>query len=365
MNFNRDPRRLKFDVGNIGHGQRIGDVAPQPQVMQNWGVPCRLQEPLYSAPVPPPYRFMSEPEFLSAGDAEQLAARLERHPGYRVLRRLPERRSYAEPDGRPLARGAVVDTETTGLSLEVDAIIEFAMVVFEYDRETGQVYRILDIFDQLEDPGIPIPPASTAVHGITDDMVAGKRIDDERVAALLEGVDLVIAHNAQFDRPFLENRLPLFCGLCWACSLQQVAWADESMASAKLEYLAYKLGFFYDAHRAQTDCLALLELLQTPLPVSGRLGLDLMLERARDREFRVYAVKAPFDSKELLKARAYRWDAERRCWHRTLSGELMKAEIAWLKAHVYGGRTTSLDFEAMDALCRYSQRPGKTFSREI
>jgi DNA polymerase-3 subunit epsilon len=309
--------------------------------------------------------FMSEQESLSAGDAEQLARRLERHPAYRILRRLPERSGYAEPDGRPLARGAVVDTETTGLSLETDAIIEFAMVVFEYCRESGRVYRILEIFDQLEDPGMPIPPESTEVHGITDDMVAGKRIDDERVAELVQGLELVIAHNARFDRPFLEHRLPIFTTLPWACSLQQVGWSAESMASAKLEYLAYRMGFFYDAHRAQTDCLALLELLQMPLPVSGRLALACLLEKAHGKDYRVYAVRAPFDSKDLLKARTYRWDPERRCWHRTLSGEMMSAEIAWLKTHVYGGRPANLDFEAMDAHCRFSMRPGKEFSREI
>nr|WP_314629709.1 3'-5' exonuclease [uncultured Noviherbaspirillum sp.] len=308
---------------------------------------------------------MSEHDFLSAGDAEQLARRLERHPAYRILRRLPERACFAEPDGRPLARGAVVDTETTGLSLETDSIIEFAMVVFEYCRESGQVFRILDIFDQLEDPGVPIPPASTAVHGITDDMVAGKRIDDAQVAELVQGLDVVIAHNARFDRPFLEERLPIFRSLPWACSLQQVGWSEEQMSSAKLEYLAYRMGFFYDAHRAQTDCLALLELLQMPLPVSGRLALACLLEKLQDKDYRVYAVKAPYDSKDLLKARTYRWDPERRCWHRTLSGDLMPAEIAWLKTHVYGGRPASLDFETMDAHCRFSMRLGKVFSREI
>ena len=308
---------------------------------------------------------MSEPDSISAGDAEQLARRLERHPAYRILRRLPERNYYAEPDGRPLARGAVVDTETTGLNLETDSIIEFAMVVFEYCRESGKVFRILDIFDQLEDPGVPIPPASTAVHGITDAMVAGKRIDDLRVAELVQGLDLVIAHNARFDRPFLEERLPIFKLLPWACSLQQVGWSDEKMASAKLEYLAYRMGFFYDAHRAQTDCLALLELLQMPLPVSGRLALACLLEKLQDKDYRVYALRAPYDSKDLLKARTYRWDPERRCWHRTLSGDVMPSEIAWLKTHVYGGRPASLDFETMDAHCRFSIRLGKVFTREI
>jgi hypothetical protein len=44
---------------------------------------------------------------------------------------------------------------------------------------------------------------------------------------------------------------------------------------------------------------------------------------------------------------------------------MMPAEIAWLKTHVYGGRPASLDFEAMDAHCRFSMRLGKVFSREI
>jgi DNA polymerase-3 subunit epsilon len=55
----------------------------------------------------------------------------------------------------------------------------------------------------LGKPGRPIPPEVTALTGITDAAVRGRRIDDARVAALAASASLVVAHNAAFDRPFL------------------------------------------------------------------------------------------------------------------------------------------------------------------
>lgn len=81
---------------------------------------------------------------LSDQDAEALAQRLESHPNYRVLRRLAPRTAFAEPDGRPLALGVIVDTETTGFNQDTDRMIEIGIVVFDYDPATGQAYRILD-----------------------------------------------------------------------------------------------------------------------------------------------------------------------------------------------------------------------------
>jgi DNA polymerase-3 subunit epsilon len=49
-------------------------------------------------------------------------------------------------------------------------------------------------------------------------MVAGHCIDDCAVSDLLDWVVFVIAHNADFDRRFLEKRLPVFATKHWACS---------------------------------------------------------------------------------------------------------------------------------------------------
>jgi hypothetical protein len=68
------------------------------------------------------------------------------------------------------------------------------------------VYKVLGSWEWFEDPGSSIPPEITTITGITDEMVAGHRIDDHAVYDLLSRVVLVIAHHADFDRRFLEKR---------------------------------------------------------------------------------------------------------------------------------------------------------------
>ena len=59
---------------------------------------------------------------LTDEQAESLAQQLEANPNYRVLRKLVPPSAFAEPDGRPLAKGVIVDTETTGLNQDADKI---------------------------------------------------------------------------------------------------------------------------------------------------------------------------------------------------------------------------------------------------
>lgn len=303
---------------------------------------------------------------LTNDQAGSLAQQLATHPNYRVLRRLEPRTAYAAPDGRPVLKGVIVDTETTGMNQDADKIIEISVVVFEYDPESGQAYRILDTYGGLEDPGIPITPEITDITGITNEMVAGCRIDDARVTALLDGASLVIAHNSKFDRPFLEQRFPIFETLPWGCSLAQVGWNGEGLGARKLDYIAFQFGFFFDAHRAENDCLALLHILQQTLPKSKVLVMKALLNQLPQKDWTVYAVNAKFETKDLLKERTYRWDAGRKVWHRTLTGtEAITSEVAWLKETIYGGRSVALDFEVRDALLRYSRRPGKQVVKNI
>lgn len=96
--------------------------------------------------------------------------------------------------------------------------MEIGLVAFRYDPETGRSYRVLDSFGALEDYGILITPEITEITGITNEMVAGQHIDDARIAELVSGASIVIAHNSRFDRPFLEQRFPVFEELPWGCS---------------------------------------------------------------------------------------------------------------------------------------------------
>jgi DNA polymerase-3 subunit epsilon len=308
---------------------------------------------------------------------EAIAAELEAHSDYRVLRRLDVEAKGSALAGPTVRRAVVVDTETTGTDPAVDKVIELAVVAFEYCHATGTVGRVLGSYDGLEDPGLPIPPSSTAIHGITDAMVAGKKIDDAAVAQLLEGVGIVIAHNAGFDRKFLEPRLPVFASLPWGCSWREIPWSEAGIESSKLEYLAYRSGFFYEGHRAEIDCLALLEVLRRPFVrvphPSADAGaaqrasapaevtaLKLLLDSARAPSFRLWAVGSPFESKDALRKRGYWWDAAKRCWYRELGArEELDAELAWLREAVFAGKSMTLDLDEFDAKSRYSTREGK------
>ena len=306
-------------------------------------------------------------DILNAAPAEleQAAHVLEQSGDYRVLRRLVPRDDFGtRPDG-PLLKAVVVDVETTGTDTEHDHIIELGMVCFEYSPDTGEVAWVSDVYDSFEDPGVPIPPESTAIHGITREMVAGHRLDDDAVAELLEDAQWVVAHNAAFDRPLLERRLPVFAGKRWLCSYAELPWAKLGFSSGKLEFLANARGFFYEGHRSEIDCRALLEVLRLPLPQTADNPWQRLLASGVQQSYRIWAIDAPFDSKEALKARGYRWDGQRRCWHRTMSHDEAAAEAPGLKERVYGGRSREVELEVHDALTRYSQRPGRKILRPL
>ena len=213
---------------------------------------------------------------------------------------------------------------------------------------------------------MPISAEIQAITGIDDAMVRGQRLDEARIAALLDGADLVVAHNAGFDRPFTEARMGRFSALPWACSYADLDWKAQGRGSAKLESLALELGWFYDAHRAEMDCHALLAVLSAPLPKGGGTGLGQLLERVGQPSYRLQATAAPFDAKDKLKSRGYRWNAEQRVWQTRLDGEAaLQAECVWLKAQVYGGRAVQVQLEMQDACVRYSSRGARPQPRTL
>ena len=290
---------------------------------------------------------------------EQLARELELHPDYKVLRRLQPRRSFAGWDGEEdVLQVVVVDTETTGLNADKDEIIEIGLVVVAVGATSGQAFEVLDSYGALEEPSGPIPPETTLVHGITDEMVVGQRIDDLRVQAMLKNVGLVVAHNAGFDRRFLERRLPVFAELPWACSVKDVAWCEEGFGSQKLDYLLMQCGFFHEAHRAEADCLALLEVLQRPLAKASGVAMTQLLRAANQKRYRIWAVNSPFEVKDDLKAMGYRWDAVMRCWKLETSEDALEEELLRLKLLAYPKRPAKISVEVLDARVRFSDRPG-------
>lgn len=275
---------------------------------------------------------------IDASNLEELASALEASPDYRVLRRLRPRSRVEGFDDAETRMGLLVDVETTGLVPEQDEIIELAMVPFRYTLN-GEVAEVLEPFDRLREPTKPISPEITALTGITDAMVSGQSIDPAEVMTFAASAHVVIAHNAAFDRRFLEHFSPVFSIKPWACSMSEIGWGAEGFEGTKLAYLAMAQGFFYDRHRAVNVCLAAIEILARDLPRARVPALVRLLDHARLPTWRIWAENAPFEFKYLLKARGYRWNGEGsgkpRSWYFDVADAEKDAEISYLLREIY------------------------------
>ena len=296
---------------------------------------------------------------------EAMAQALAAHPDYKILRRLVPRDDWGAVPAGETRRVIVLDTETTGLDVRRERIIELAMLSVLVDTATGLPVGPVSTYESFEDPGQPIPAAITEITGIDDSMVRGQRIDETQVTEMVQAADLIVAHNAGFDRPFTEARLPVFADRPWNCSFAGIDWKQQGSGSAKLEFLAHERGWFYDAHRALVDCHALLQVLAAPLK-DGQTGLARLLSGTTQSRFRLSATGAPFESKDALKSRGYRWDTEGRVWWSSLAGkDALDEELVWLKDQVYGSRKAQLLLEEQTSLVMFSQRKGLISSVSI
>jgi DNA polymerase-3 subunit epsilon len=195
--------------------------------------------------------------------------------------------------------------------------------------------------------------------GITDELVAGQRIDETAVSSFVEDAVLVIAHNAAFDRTFAERYWPIFADKAWGCSATEIEWRKHGFAGAALGYLLNGAGFFHQAHRAVDDCHALLEVLAFELPTVGLPALSVLIEQAKKKTLRVWAEQSPFEFKDALKRRGYRWsdgsDGQPRSWYIDITEERLEGEISFLKTEIYL-RDVEPRIQAFTALSRFSAR---------
>lgn len=172
------------------------------------------------------------------------------------------RRVQRPIDPRREGVGACVDVETTGLSPVRDEVVELALVSFAFRRDSGRIIGIVDEYVGLREPSVPIPPDAVRIHGITWDMVEGQTLDYRRIDELLAPVEFLVAHNAPFDRGFVERLLRGPLPIPWYCTMRGINWAEKGFFSRRLGHLVQGHGIeMPTAHRAQADTYAMLGLL--------------------------------------------------------------------------------------------------------
>jgi DNA polymerase-3 subunit epsilon len=145
---------------------------------------------------------------------------------------LVPRETFTPPQGQPTKTGILIDVETTGLDQQNDEVIELGMVKFHYLAD-GRIARLTDLSSSFNEPAAPIPPEVTALTGITNEMVAGNRIDENAISSVVDDAVIIIAHNAGFDRKFAERYWPVFQRKAWGCSATEVEWRKHGFEGSE------------------------------------------------------------------------------------------------------------------------------------
>jgi len=189
---------------------------------------------------------------------------------------------------------AVVDLETTGGDPLNDRIIECAIIVTDGNE-------IIETYQTMVDPGIPIPGLISRITNITDDMLIGAPSFHQVAHKILELTEkrIFVAHNVNFDYNFLVEEfrnLNIHFERKHICSYKSSRAAFKGISSYSLKNLTSELGIkLHNAHRAFDDAMATTELLKKIIEELG----DKIFEFSND----YYAVpdKSPL-SVELIKS---------------------------------------------------------------
>ncbi len=176
-----------------------------------------------------------------------------------------------------------LDTETTSLDARTARVLELALV-----RITGETVEAEAVLDTLVDPECPVPPSSTAVHGLTTAHLAGAR----RFAAVAASLDaaiggsVVVGHNigydlAVLDREFrwagVEWRMPHFLDIR---ALARIAAPD--LAGYSLDALSDWQGVVNTRrHRALPDAMATADVFVRLVPLLRARGVRTLAEAER------------------------------------------------------------------------------------
>ncbi|MFN8251474.1 MAG: 3'-5' exonuclease [Ferruginibacter sp.] len=194
---------------------------------------------------------------------------------------------------RPIA---FIDLETTGISLSADRIVEIAIIKLLPDG-TRQNKR------KLINPEMPIPRASSDIHGITDDMVKDaptfKAIANE-IKMFIDNCDLGGYNSNRFDIPILMEEF-LRVGVDVDLSKRKMVDVQHIFYTMEPRTLSAAYKFFcekelVDAHSAEADVSATIDVFLAQLgryqnlgnsveSVLGVIGEDKIVDYARRFSF--------------------------------------------------------------------------------
>ena len=205
----------------------------------------------------------------------------------------------------------IIDTETTGLDPQLDHCLEVGVILF--DVPSRQV---------LAQHSFLLPVEANAAEAINRIPAAATNLPQpwrpalSYLQSLLDAADVLVAHNAAFDRQwFGRGHLPA-TDKPWLCSMEDMRWPAErllrSRPSVRDLALAYEIPV-WAAHRALTDCIYLAE-------VFRRCDeLEQLVERGLEPR-QLMRAQVSYDDRHLARDAGFRWNEPvKGAWARRLS----------------------------------------------
>ena len=208
----------------------------------------------------------------------------------------------------------IVDTETTGLDPASDALCELGAVLFSVPHR-AVISQLSFLLPVLSNDAI-------AINGIEPQLSQLPQPSSELMAvfvAMARQADAFLAHNAAFDRPWIEPLLPAeLRGVArpWICTCEGIRWPGLK-PNPSLQSLALAHGIpVWAAHRALTDCTYLAQVLERDPELEAHLQEGLQPRR-------LVAAQLPYEQRELARQAGFRWIPEAKQWQRRCSeGEI-------------------------------------------
>ena len=209
-----------------------------------------------------------------------------------------------------------LDVETTGLDVTEEWIIEIGLVL--WDNQLNQPVRIFSEL-VLEKPDLALSKEIEELTGITTSMLHqfadapdGRLFD--KIDQMVAQADLMVAHNAPFDRGFIEAFYQRwdrqFPQKDWLCTLADVEY-PKAIRSKSLIYLAGAHGFANPfAHRAVTDVLTMFKVL-------SHYPLEPAIKNATSPKLSLIA-RVTYDERDKAKEQGFRWDGKNKQWKKTV-----------------------------------------------
>lgn len=273
---------------------------------------------------------MTEPNSASPRDTAE--DDIDAHPPrtiYPVRRR--EDWPLDPPAGEPVLRLIVLDTETTGFDPPRHSVIEICAARICID-ETGRVCAVETIRTGLRDPCVPLSETIRELTGLTDGDLRGRSIDEQDLAAFLASGEAVVAFNASFDRPHIENILPIGTLMPWVCAMKDIDWRGWGFEPGSQGYLLSQAGYYNPVkHRARDDVLSLIQLIDHRCDGDKTVATKL-LEALDRKQWRFEAQGAGYSQRHELKDRGYRWSTHNKLWHKVVRSAEFRREYRWYKS---------------------------------